>query len=185
MKSKIWIIYALLDEVGIPIYVGSTFDIERRLKEHKQERGFTGSYSILRTGTGDRRKSERWWIAHYFDLGYPLQNKIIGAGGSTGQSEDSRLKLSLAIRGRPKPEGFGEKVSAAQKGQRRNWSPEGRKRIRFSQFKKGHKHSELNKRNSFAGRQNFFASKTPEELKEWYAWRADRKRVALARKRIP
>lgn len=33
MKSKICTVYALLNEAGIPIYVGSTFDIERRLKE--------------------------------------------------------------------------------------------------------------------------------------------------------
>ncbi len=51
----------------------------------------------------------------------------------TKRSPESNLKRSLALKGRPKPEGFGERVSLAQKGQHHSLA---------TQFQKGHVHSQ-------------------------------------------
>lgn len=132
-----WLIYALLDQNGIPFYIGATRNFLRRQREHKKKLGYRPDYKILQTGTGDRNEAEHEWIELYRRLGYPLLNKTSGGNGCQTASQSTRLLLSRIGKGRKKPQGFGSRVSSAQKGIAKNWSPEGKLRVKSTQFNKG------------------------------------------------
>ena len=86
------------------------------------------------------------------------------------QSPESNLKRSLALKGRPKLEGFGERISLAQKGQ--HHSP-------TTEFKKGHIHSEeeiQKMRESLKGRDVWNKGKTGlfKHTEEWKLQQSER-----------
>ena len=64
---------------------------------------------------------------------------------SRTRSPETRKKISEALKGRPKPEGFGEAVSRANKGKPRG-PHSAQQRARMSEAHRGKKHSEETKR---------------------------------------
>lgn len=156
-------IYLVTNCYGNPnkAYVGKTKGNWRKHK-HKQVFGNQINYVIIDEIQSIERKDwrplEEYWIKYYRDLGYDLQNKNNGGGGSNGdkirglkRSEETRRKISQNSKGisrnkgrkfseesilrknsklkgmkrtedqinnmrKPKPEGFKEKLSMALKG---------------------------------------------------------------------
>lgn len=134
-----WTIYELLSETGDRIYVGLTNNERRRMKEHRRERGPI-AYEVLETCSTleDARLAEVKWIQDSLRSGMQLQNRITWlADGTFGASEETREKLSRVSRGKPKPPGFGAKLSAITKGRPHQLSPEVRANMARTQFKPG------------------------------------------------
>jgi hypothetical protein len=128
-------IYVLFDRRGKINYVGRTKrPLYQRMAEHKKLLGFRPTYRIIARCRTNCRNVERQWIAYYRKRGFKLRNIYYGQGPHF-MSEASRMKLSLAFRGRPVT--WGDKISAAQKGIKKNWSPLGRARVMATQFKQG------------------------------------------------
>lgn len=158
-------IYALKDPItGLLDYVGATRDLKRRLREHKKVLGYRPDHIVLETGIGDWRQVEHRWIEKLRAEGASLRNKTVGGDGCQSHGPDARRKLSEAGRGRRKPDGFGAKVSAAQLGQSKNWSPEGRERVIAAAAR---------------GLRNFWGRMTPDEKAAVCKIRADRLLAAI------
>ena len=112
-------------------YVGYTKrNVEQRKKEHFGKNGprllkddvenygkDAFAFDILEDGIIPEflPEREKYWIAKLdtFHNGY---NLTTGGGSSTAVSEETRQRLSASLKGKSKPEGFGEKVSKALKG---------------------------------------------------------------------
>lgn len=149
-------IYSLSDpRDGAIRYVGFTRNLARRRREHRRlgrrHTCFEWAAELRRAdlepvmevleecdfdNRGDR---EIFWIAEMHRRGEPLLNRSGGGDGAarTVVLESTRRKLSRASRGRPKPEGFGARLSAVTKGRPHSWTPEGRARASATQFKPG------------------------------------------------
>lgn len=126
----IFTIYKLSCPVTLDvIYIGQTNNLPRRLREHKRRFGFKPIAEPIETVSGDPSLAEIYWIEFYRAAGAPLVNIAEGGNraGATGAS--TRARLSAIGKGRPKPPGFGARVSAAQKGVPKNVSDAGRLRI--------------------------------------------------------
>lgn len=133
-------IYALLRDDGTPFYVGASCDVARRLREHKKRFGYLPPWKLLEAAAvADWPEAESRWIEKMRTDGIELRNRTIAKpNGRQGHSEATRAILSEQGRGWPKPEGFGERLSAATKGRPKRWSPEGEDRLRVNHFKPGH-----------------------------------------------
>lgn len=143
-----WSIYVLLDN-GIPAYVGVTSNMKRRLKEHATVLGYKPSFYFVEHGTGECAVTESKWIEHFRGQGFTLRNKTtLGGEGLQTHRPETKARLSRMSKGRPKPKGFGERLSKATKGKPHNWSSEGLLNAQRTQFKPGI---------------NTFAQRTPEE----------------------
>ena len=140
-------IYALVDPRDFSVrYIGRTVTPKVRLASHIC-RGHQGPHlmnwmrSLLRTGNKPKmliieevledswKERERFWISHYRDMGFDLTNASNGGDGCTGYKPtmEARILQSMATKGKPKPEGFGAKISAAKTGMK--MSEEQRKRL--------------------------------------------------------
>lgn len=129
-------IYVLIASDGEPFYIGRTKrPLRFRMNEHKVVLGFMPRYRIVATCSSNCRKVEQRWIEKYRAAGYRLTNVYCGSQGSHFIPDSVRNKMSLAHRGRKIT--WAHKISAAQKGKPKNWSPEGRKRVQAAQFKAG------------------------------------------------
>jgi len=129
MKPRKWTVYALLDSSGTPEYVGRTISLKRRLKEHGTRLGRKPSYWVLEQGECEEcfDLAEQRWIETLNRSGLILQNATEGGRRGRWISEKSRRQLSEAVTGRPVT--WGDKISAAQRGKKKNWSKEGRERV--------------------------------------------------------
>lgn len=132
--NKNWVIYALRrDSI---FYIGRSFNIKRRLQEHRKKFGKDFICEILEHGTGEGfNEAEQKWIARFLNDGFVLDNKTAGGNGGTWLSEESRELVAAAVRGRKCT--WGDKIGAAMKGRPKNWSEDGLERVIASQFKKG------------------------------------------------
>lgn len=142
--NRPWVIYGLYridrNHQARPIfYIGRTFDMARRLKEHRQFFRTKNLFArILEHGTGNTHAAaEHRWIEHYRRAGFTIANKTEGGDGGQRLATETRRKISANTKGQPKPPGFGAKVSAAQKGKPKNWTAEGKVRRVANQFKPG------------------------------------------------
>jgi hypothetical protein len=137
-EQRHWVIYGLYRPDRPIFYIGRTFDMARRLKEHRQH--FKGRIyaKILEAGTGDEHgEAENWWIEHYRRLGYTIANRTEGGNGAQRLSADTKRKMSAKTKGRPKSPDHVAKIAAAQRGKPKNWSSEGAAKIAETQFKAG------------------------------------------------
>lgn len=135
MKTTDWVIYALKKD-GKVFYVGRSFSMKRRLREHRKVYGVGFVHEILEGGSGDGfGDAEQKWIAHFLACDVDLQNKTAGGNGGRWLSDESRKKVSDAFRGRPVT--WGHKISAATKGKPHKWSEDGWAAAQATQFKKG------------------------------------------------
>lgn len=131
-----WIVYGLVDPRSKEVrYVGWTSNIRRRMREHccpkDRERAYKDNWLrelktsglspiciTLETGNGDGYgEAEKHWIAKYRDSGVRLTNITDGGDGATGhiKSIETRLKLSSALKGRPRPREVIERAVATKR----------------------------------------------------------------------
>ncbi|SRR6266436_3083799 len=136
-----WLIYLLFNQSAIPIYVGSTNDLKRRLKEHKKVLGYKPQVQVLETGVGvSRNDAESKWIKLYRRINPALSNKLTDTfGGRWVQTQASREHWSMIKKGKKKPDGWGERIGAVTRGKPHDWTPEGREAAAKTQFKPGRK----------------------------------------------
>ncbi|MGV9243577.1 NUMOD3 domain-containing DNA-binding protein [Streptomyces sp. NPDC003710] len=137
-------IYALVDAKGTPRYVGSTVDVEARLRYHwshrRQPRHVVSAWlnqldeppliAVLQgVAPEDRYGAEADWTLYLRKLGHPLLNRHVGAtpnaetraklaAANLGRkmSAEARAKMSAAHRGRPKSAETRRRMSEAQRG---------------------------------------------------------------------
>lgn len=146
-------IYALCDPRTETLrYVGKSNSPVRRLERHLREARTLRSChrhdwlaSLLAAGVKPSlcileecaasvwAEREQFWIAFHRAAGCDLVNNSDGGEGNEGYvfSPESRARMSAARKGRPKPEGFGTKISAANSGQK--LTPEQAERQREAQ----------------------------------------------------
>jgi hypothetical protein len=134
---NISIIYALIREFGEIYYVGRSLNPTRRMREHKKTLGFKPQYIVLEQCGDNWREAERRWIAHYFEVGAPLINKLSGGNGLPMMSESGRRAVSERQIGRPLTDSHRAAISEGNKGVARNWTPAGEIEVRKNQFKAG------------------------------------------------
>lgn len=138
MKEKT--IYVLRDPKTNEVrYVGAATNLKARIKHHiyaRQKQTEKGAWidsllaegrrpiiEIIEIAGGNWEEREKFWIEKYDSTGARLFNKSEGGPGAKGikRSKETIIKMSLA-----------------QKGKARNWSPEGKARVQATQFKPGH-----------------------------------------------
>lgn len=136
MRDHICSIYVLFNKDGVIDYVGRTSRPPiMRMYEHKQVLGYLPKYEIVGHCSTNCRLVEKMWIDFYRESGHALRNVNYGQGTHFA-SPETREKISKESKRRPNT--WGAKISATQKGVKKNWSPEGEERIRATRFKKGH-----------------------------------------------
>jgi general stress protein YciG len=135
--SKTWTIYALA-RLGEVFYVGASQNMPLRIKDHRKRFGKDIDVLALEECGSNWRDREHYWIAHHRNLGCALLNKTAGRNGGEGLSDQTRAKLSAKKRGVPKARAHAAKISMSQKGQARNWSPEGAAKVAANHFAPGH-----------------------------------------------
>ena len=101
------------------VYIGKT--ISSRKYKHQKRFGNNITYTII--DYVDSFDCENWksiesmWIQIFKSWGFEIMNaQINGGSGLSKVTESTRLKMSEAKKGKPKPEGFGEKQSLILKG---------------------------------------------------------------------
>ena len=85
------------------------------------------------------RDAEHRWIESFRASGAQLRNKTEGRNGVELLGREARAKLSKALKGVPKSPEHSEKIAAAQRGMKRNWSKDGEVVVRKTQFHPGHR----------------------------------------------
>lgn len=161
------VVYALCESTGAVRYVGKTFNLARRLKEHTARVGkrkthlynwlgkavAAGGFKhvVLETASGneDLNKKEIRWIADLRHLGFDLVNATVGGDGAIGYKHSAEAKARIAAarlgrKGPPMPEHIKLFLSAKYKGKKMNLLPEARERISAS--KRGVPRSEETRR---------------------------------------
>ena len=181
-------IYAILDQRGDPVYVGSTNNVKRRMKEHRRVRGEKPSYRILEEGYVGRFLAEEKWIKHYQDMGYLLSNKAQFFGGRSSHSAATRALISAQQKGKIVSEETRLRMSEASRGVPRNWTPEGRRRVEATQFgrRRGAVNEDARRRSLRKHWASLSAEKKSEILRETnlkaWAARSDNERSRIGRK---
>jgi len=117
--------------------------MKRRLKEHRMAWRERFAHRLLIEDLSRKAAfaAEIEHIAYYPTVGKRLRNLHPGGRGCREILQSTRDKLSAAGKGRRKPAGFGEKVSKAQKGKPKEFSPLGREAVKRTQFRKGHRNT--------------------------------------------
>ena len=131
------------------VYIGKTKNC--RKNDHKQKYGKQINYTIIDYINSDDKKDwtpiESYWIEQFKVWGFNVLNQNTGGGGpayrtqefinnqikrQTGhkQSIETCLKRSESTKGKPKPEGFSEKLK------NRKYSPETIEKMRLAKIGK-------------------------------------------------
>jgi len=101
----------ILEQNGIPFYVGKAKNIVRRRHGHYRNYG-TDIDLVIIDECGDDvllwKPLESYWIEQFRQWGFELQNKNKGGGGPSFYTEESKLKMR-----NPRKEGTGAKISKA------------------------------------------------------------------------
>lgn len=107
---------------GTGRYTGGRSKIDRARRKYGAENFsyeilFKAPFPSIEIATQELNKLETYYIGLYdsYKNGY---NSTIGGDGSRGfrHSAESKLKISIHVKGIKKPEGFGSKISKARKG---------------------------------------------------------------------
>jgi hypothetical protein len=130
-------IYLVTNCYGDPnkVYIGKTKDCREYKHQRKYGKNITYDYidEVYSFDKKDWEPLETFWIEYFKYLGFEIVNKNIGGGGPIKHSEETKLKISSALKGskrsdeckllmslskkgKSKPEGFGKKISDANKG---------------------------------------------------------------------
>lgn len=101
------------------VYVGKT--TSSRKHQHKKTYGYNIKYTVIdevnSLETEDWKPIETLYIQLFKSWGFELMNtQLYGGSGKSKHTDDTCLKMSLAKKGKPKPEGFGEAQSKRLKG---------------------------------------------------------------------
>jgi hypothetical protein len=131
MKTYIYCIENCYNDPN-KVYIGKTYIEGSRKSKHKNTFGDQINHItidiIYSKDKNVWKPIETKWIQHYKDLGFDVQNKNNGGGGCIVASDEMKSKISKANKGKtrteeqknhyrkPKPKGFGEKLSKATKG---------------------------------------------------------------------
>lgn len=121
-----------------PIYVGYTKNPKHREYHHRQKYGDVKMILIDKVEECDKKQFEIFYIDLFKSWGFYLLNKNKGGGGPPHHSEESRYKIknnrpkpllrkskwseesrkrqSEALKGKPKPSGFGEMMKNTRIG---------------------------------------------------------------------
>jgi len=118
MKTKIYIV-TNIDNNPNKVYIGKTKN--SREYNHKKTFGDNIKYNIIdEVKSLDRNQwepLETKWIQYYINLGYNVVNKRKkGGSGPEYHTDESKQKQSEKMKGRFKPEGFGDLLSTLKKG---------------------------------------------------------------------
>lgn len=146
------------------VYIGKTKN--SRKSNHKRKFGDQITYDYIDEISSPNVKDwvllETYWIHQFRQWGFEVLNKNEGGGGPITQSfetkekirnaqtgnkyslgkkwtEEHKLNMSLSKIGKPKPEGFGEKISKIKLTQNIKFSEEHKQKI--SESKKGNKYN--------------------------------------------
>jgi len=138
-KAKI---YCILNENGIPIYVGKTINLlNKRRIDHKKEYGKNISIFLLDEIENERKVWKFWecyWISQFKAWGFKLTNNNDGGGGPETHSEESKIKMrnrkhpgtSQKLKGRLRPD-------VSERFKNKKFSQETKDKIKISKI--GHK----------------------------------------------
>lgn len=118
-------IYILRDTNDDVIWVGQTKNIKSRLKEHRARFGKSITAEIVDPSPVDADESECRWIAYYRARRAPLRNIHDGGQGLRLVRDSTRAKISAFWKGKPKSQEQRRKIGNAQRGKKKNISPEG------------------------------------------------------------
>jgi len=146
------------------VYIGKTKNT--RKSNHKRKFGNQITYDyideIFSLNKNEWEPLETYWIEQFRQWGFNIQNKNKGGGGpethsdktkskmkkvQTGNkynlgkkwTDEHKLNMSLSKIGKPKPEGFSEKMSKIKLAQNIKFSEEHKQKI--SESKKGNKYN--------------------------------------------
>lgn len=118
MKTKIYLVSNINNDPK-SVYIGKT----KNSRESNHRKTYKGKISYNYIDEVDSLKRKDWepletkWIQHYINLGYNVVNiRKKGGSGPEFQTEKSKLKQSIAMKGKPKPNGFGKHISDIKKG---------------------------------------------------------------------
>jgi hypothetical protein len=177
--TKIYLV-SNIDNDPNKVYIGKTK--KNRKKDHIKTYGSQINYTYIDEIQSLNRKDweplETKWIQHYIDLGYNVINKRKkGGNGPEYRTEEEKSKISkgnlgkekkgvsLYLKNKPKPLGFGDKISKALKGKKRSEKAKqniskghlGKKR---NNFKKGKENKNFGKNKSKTHSLNISKAKT-------------------------
>jgi hypothetical protein len=120
-------VYAYLRDDGTPYYIGKGTGRRAWTKSRRIVSPPVDAQKIVIVTAGlsnigalaIERRLIRWYGRVDQGTGI-LRNKTDGGDGSAGNvpSEETKLKMSRANKGRPKPQGFGEKISTKLRGEK-------------------------------------------------------------------
>ena len=184
-------IYAIVDDLGTPVYVGSTNNVKRRMKEHQRTLKYKPKFKILEEGQEKRFLAEEKWIHKLRADGFMLRNKADFFGGRQVHCESTKRLLSDLGKGRMHTPEARQKISDALKGRPHDWTAEGEKNASKTHFVKGtyllSKESEQKRRKSLRKHWSNISKEkksqilTTTNLKAW-ANRTDEQRSAIGKK---
>lgn len=117
MKTKIYVV-SNIDNDPNKLYIGKTKN--SRESKHKKTYGNSIKYIIIDEVESLNRKDweplETKWIRYYIDMGYNVVNKRKkGGSGPEYHTLLSKQTQSEKMKGRLKPDGFGDKISLIKK----------------------------------------------------------------------
>lgn len=132
-------IYLIINCFGDPnkVYIGKEKSHKelKRENDHKRTYGKQIEFTFIDQVEGWNKENwkplESFYINYFKFLGFEVLNKNEGGNGVDFHTDETKLKLSISLKGKSKPKGFGDKISQILKG-------------RPSRFK-NHNHSEETK----------------------------------------
>ena len=136
--TKHIVIYGLQRPGRDIFYVGRTTNLQRRLNEHRRVfKGRIDAIILEVVEASEWRIAEHAWIEAFRDAGLTIANRTEGGDGV--ETLNANQLAALAKGRRPHTEEELRKMSAAQKGKRKNWSAEGAQRVAENWIKPGTK----------------------------------------------
>jgi hypothetical protein len=118
------------------VYVGKSKNPNKREKQHQKNYGNNIRFTILEEINSFNKKEwvhqESYWIEQFNQWGFNVINKNVGGGGLVFHNQNTKNIIGLKNQ-KPKPQGFGEKISQISKGISRNkgksFTPEHKKNL--------------------------------------------------------
>jgi hypothetical protein len=127
------------------MYIGKTTNPNGRKSNHKKTYGSQIMFTVIDSINSDKHRDwkplESYWIEQFRNWEFEIMNINKGGAGPEYYSEESKLKMSLAAKGKPKSEETKLKMSLAAKGRKRSEEF----KLRISQKLKGKSKSEETK----------------------------------------
>lgn len=117
MKTKIYLVENCYGDPN-KVYIGKTKN--SRYYEHKNTYGDNIIYTIIDKINSiiseDWKPLESYWIEQFKHWGFNVLNKNNGGGGAEFYSQETKDKISKALKGKNRPVSFGEKMKTSMVG---------------------------------------------------------------------